>query len=509
METEEEESGGDVEILHKEGDVDKSLEPAIIRRINQMIKENEKRLPEKRKERESEISDDDDFITVDRRRPKRLSRSLSVEIQNDKRVDEEKDSGINNTIRHEVCVTSLESIPKQMALAKLLRSENIKNVTRIKYKSFNKVLIQFNEKNDAIKLLDCQKFKDMGCRCQLIDELSLSYGVVKGVDLDLTETELLDIFECSTKVISVKRLRRVDSEGKWVNSESVRICFNNNNLPDFVYAYDCRFKVEPYVFPVTQCSGCWQFGHIMKYCPTKKKICPKCGGKHDNCDPIKISCLNCKGNHFVLDKSCPFFLKEKNIRKIMSIKQVTYRKALQLFMQQQHDTIGFHNNSKTSIETNLTNESETFSSVLKKSLNKQSANLNSPVIRDESVRQKEASQQQEEPSQFISFSNINNNKERKTTKKKQNKHDTAIVEDPVYFSSQNEEPSYQRDEQLTYKFEFKKFLIKLNKAFVSEGTFEDKILLLFKIICEELKKIVVSCFMKGNFLDTFFSFLNG
>lgn len=43
METEEEESGGDVEILHKEGDVDKSLEPAIIRRINQMIKENEKR----------------------------------------------------------------------------------------------------------------------------------------------------------------------------------------------------------------------------------------------------------------------------------------------------------------------------------------------------------------------------------------------------------------------------------------------------------------------------------
>ncbi|XP_022817704.1 uncharacterized protein LOC111350381 [Spodoptera litura] len=519
MENEEEESSDNMEIIRTcESDLDKSLEPTIVKKsiCQEVIKENVKKAAEKRKERGSEISDDDDFITVNRRRPKRLIRSISIETQNDKEVDGEKFNDLNNTTQPEVCVTSLENIPKQMALAKLLRSENITNVTRIKYKSFNKVIIQFKEKKDALKLLECEKFKDMGCRCQLIDELSLSYGVVKGVDLELLENELRNIFESDTEIISVKRLRRIDSEGKWIESESVRICFKSNHLPNYIYAYDCRLKVEPYVFPVTQCSGCWKFGHIIKYCPTKKKICPKCGGNHDNCDTTKISCLNCKGNHFVLDKNCPFFVKEKNIRKIMSTEQVTYRKALQILIeqQQQQRNTCLHNNLRTSMDTHLDSDAPaTFSSILKKSVQNYAVSPNSKIIQNKSrdnPMQKKTTQQQEIPQEILSINNNNNNHgEKTTTKKKRYRNETLMEEDIDSYDSQNEEQNYQRDEHLLNKFDFKKFIIKLNRIFVSDKSFEDKILSLFKIVYEEFKKIIIGCFMKGNVLDKIINFING
>lgn len=75
--------------------------------------------------------------------------------------------------------------------------------------------------------------------------MSLSYGVVKGVDLDIDEKDIIDILECSTEIVSVKPLRRVDSEGKWVDSESIRVCFNSSTLPSRLYAYGCPLKVDP------------------------------------------------------------------------------------------------------------------------------------------------------------------------------------------------------------------------------------------------------------------------
>lgn len=505
MESGEDEDGSDMEILlNCEKDCDKSLDPKITQ--VEIHKENEKRSPEKRKEREDDCNDDDDFITVSRRKPKRFIRSNSAELQNKLRVDlEKKDDEINNFANHEVCVTSLENIPKQMAFARLLRSENIKNVTRIKYKSFNKVLIQFQNKEDATKLMECQKFKDMGWRCQLINEMSLSYGVVKGVDLELKEQEIMDILECTTEIISVKRLRRVNSENKWVDCESIRVCFKSNNLPSHIYAYDCRLTVEPYVFPVTQCSGCWQFGHVVKYCPLKKKICPKCGGNHENCDTSNISCLNCKGNHFVLDKKCPLFLKEKDIRNIMSTEQVPYRKALQLLLdKQREDAISQNLLQKSPPTTSPLNESQTYSSVLINSLQNRSPETSTHIAQEKEERELQLKQNTTKKSP-----------EEKETKRTQGKKNQFLADKSTEkdnfdsFPTQTVEKDNQKDEELLERFEFKKFLIKMKRIFTSDGTFEEKLLLLFRNIYEELKKIVLSCLLKGNWLDKIINFING
>ena len=231
-----------------------------------------------------------------------------------------------------VCVTSKEVLPKPFGMAKLLREENIKNILKIQYKNPYKILIHFEDRKDAENLTKCSKFRSLDYRCQFIDEVSLTYGVVKQIDLGIEEKEILESIECEREVVSVKRLKRQADNGEWIPSETIRICFKSSALPPYLLIYGCRFKVESYTFPVSQCSGCWRFGHLVKSCPTKKILCPKCGGNHNNCETNTFKCINCKGPHISMNKSCPIFIKEKAIRQIMCDENCTYRRALILYL---------------------------------------------------------------------------------------------------------------------------------------------------------------------------------
>ncbi|KAJ2953411.1 hypothetical protein O0L34_g1001 [Tuta absoluta] len=242
----------------------------------------------KRKERED---DDDEVNFVEVRKPRRRpSTVFSVPLfPNMSRMN------FSFGATFEVCVTSTKNLPKQMALAKLLREENIEKITRIRYKGPYKVLIRFDNREEAVKLINCQKFIDLECKCQFTFETSSTYGVVKGVDGDIAEAELSDTFESSTKILPVKRLKRINHLGQWTDSETVRICFSGKTPPPFVCAYGCRFKVEAYVFPVTQwLLEIWPYRQVLSY---QKTVCPKCGEAHANCETKTFICPNCKGGH--------------------------------------------------------------------------------------------------------------------------------------------------------------------------------------------------------------------
>lgn len=235
----------------------------------------------------------------------------------------------------DICISSIEKLPKQFALAKLLHSENILGIDRVKYINPFKVVISFNDILRAEKLLICQHFKDKGWRLQKTWEVNSSFGIIKNIDLELSEEELLKcIQECNepSEILGVKRLSRRCSESGWIQSETVRICFKGNNLPAFIKMFNLRVAVEPYVFPVTQCSRCWRFGHTIKLCPSLKVICPKCGNNHNNCEATTYNCVNCKGPHMALVKSCPAYIKEKKIRSLMAEFNCTYRRALTMYV---------------------------------------------------------------------------------------------------------------------------------------------------------------------------------
>lgn len=461
----------------------------------------EKRLREESEE--SNYYDDEGYTTVMKRKPKRLLRSNSNKQKENTTTGWEcKDA--------EVCVTSLNTLPKQMALAKLLKSEKIGNIIRIKYKSPYKVLINFENKDQAELLLKCPKFTELGFRCQLAFESSRSYGVVKGIDLDMEDKEIMEAFESDCKIISIDRLKRLNNEGKWIKSESIRICFDSPSLPSYVVAYGCRFKVERYVFPVTQCSGCWKFGHLRKFCPSKTIKCPKCGENHENCDIKDVKCLNCKGDHIVLDKSCPIFIKEKNIRHIMSEQNVTYRKALQTLLTKEPKSTptwindNRHTQSSVILPTSQTLTKRSYSSVVSKDLTKAIIHREQTDTDSEYTKQTTRPQSQRKPRK---------SKGNKKTAEKTQEVSTENIKETSNQDKRTEEIAadneQDQEKRRKRKFDLKKILLKLQEIVLSNAEFETKIVAIIGALYEEFKSFILNCLCGGDLIQSILQLFYG
>ncbi|XP_045452703.1 uncharacterized protein LOC123667744 [Melitaea cinxia] len=260
----------------------------------------------------------------------------------------------------EIYISHTEVMPKQFAFAKILKENSIQDIIRVKYINPYKIRVDLINEVSADKLEHCQVLLNKGWRMQRSMERSLSYGIIKYVDLDLTDEMILNNISCNepAKLIAVSRLnKRGPTEDKrWIPSEAVRLCFKGAYIPPFVFVEGLRIKVERYIFPVTQCAQCWKFGHITKRCPSKKVICPKCGNNHPNCETTSFRCVNCKGNHMALSKTCSHYLKEKKLREIMSEFNCTYRKALTIYVapsQEDSEEMNFEHSQQQELPQNL------------------------------------------------------------------------------------------------------------------------------------------------------------
>jgi hypothetical protein len=240
---------------------------------------------------------------------------------------------------------------------------------------------------------------------------------------------------------------------------------------------------------------------ILNIALQRKSICPKCGGNHDNCELKTLKCLNCKGSHFVLDKKCPFFLKEKEVRKIMSQEQVTYKKALQLL----NDKKEKHQIYTNEVRGNKYNTSPvpadntvTYSSVVTRALiHHQGSEVEEEMEEGQSTGDEITTEQQKK-----------RRSNKKPLRKKKQSHSPTQNETKEKENSQYEKTD-DRDEGLSYKFDLVKFWFKLKKVFMTHCNFNEKLLLVLKIIIEEIRKLIVGKFWEKELFENLLSFING
>lgn len=491
--------------------------------------QSSEKMSEKRpREKGSEGSSEEGFTTIIKRKPKRLIRSES--IGENINTIHTTPPGTNRTRASrpprpptpmpadnetaandfEVCLMSTQNmLPKQMALAKLLKSGNIQNVLRIKYKSPYKVFVLFDDKLQAEKLLSYQVILDLGVRAQFTDQANLAYGMIKGVDLEMNEQEVVDSLNSSEPILAAKRLKRMNDNGEWIDSETMRICFKSTVCPTYVYAFGCRFKVERYIFPVTQCAGCWKFGHIKRYCPLNKTLCPKCGKEHNNCEIETFKCLNCKGPHMALDKKCSFFIKEKAIRVIMSEENLTYKKALELYLNKNKQEVDLDDGSY--VELPKLPIAETSSEIvdvmdmtqipMSTSENNENRELNSSQIKTQSINQKTQKKKKNKNTKVD---------EQQSVVRECEFNETSTVEELVHADSNaREETETTEDKKKEHKFEWRKIFQKIRDAVFTEGLLEDKITAVLKIVCAEIKSLVLNIIRKGDLLKGLLTLFDG
>jgi hypothetical protein len=461
----------------------------------------------KRPREESEESYGDGFTEIIRRKPKRLIRSNSTNNQNFTLMEIQTN---NIPEEFEVSVTSQQPLLKQMAFAKCLKAENIINVLSIKYKSPYKAIIRFKNKSEAEKLINSSKICELGYRCRMTLESNVSYGVIKGIDMEIEDQEIRNILECSEEIVSVTRLKRLSSEGKWVKCETVRVVFNSTVLPSFIYAYGCRIKVEPYVFPVTQCSGCWRFGHILKYCPMKKTICPKCGQGHNNCDLKEVKCLNCKGPHMPLDKTCPVFLKEKQIRRLMCDHNVTYKRAVNIYLQGQKSPLLRNKENSVIIQ----NEKSHNTQELNHTVSNTHRSYSSVVAMKNTVHKDSDSGSSSDNEKTCEKSIMKTTLNKKKKVKKDNDYN-KVNRNLVVENCENKRQDTDEDQRKcsggikSGNFDFKKLCTRIKDIVMSDNEFLNKFILIMKEFYEMLKLFIMSVIPKSSALDFFIGIFNG
>lgn len=460
--------------------------------ISEVAKQNSdsglSRLSQKRTRPESgESKEEDEGFIIVRNKSKRINRSLSKSNNHSLETGMNEDLAIEE--KYEVCMTSKEVLPKQIGLAKLLRSNDIQNILKIKYKNPYKVIIQFKKSEDAQKLYTCSKIKEFGYRCQSTQQVSLSYGVVKNIDIEVEEKEILESFECDYELVSVRRMKKLNVSGKWVDSEAIQLCFKGHVLPTYVYGYGCRFAIEPYVFPVTQCSGCWKFGHLIRNCPINKVICPKCGGCHNNCETSEYTCINCKGAHMALSRECPVFLKEKKIRYIMSRQNCTYKTALETYLKDKKKR-----QVDTNYESTIHNKNDTTSPLY---------NNPSPTYRDilvsDVIIHREPSKEREINSTDQITTKTSQSKRKKKKKRNTQKGYQTPYEYDQNCSSEEEistEDQYREKKQTRNirKIDILSVIQKIKDIVIANTNFEEKIIMILKLIVDEVKNYMIKAF---------------
>ncbi|CAH0713117.1 unnamed protein product, partial [Brenthis ino] len=151
----------------------------------------------------------------------------------------------------QVCITGKNMLPKAFTLAKLFREQKILDVIKVKYINPYKINVSFSNESSAEKLIACEEFIKLEWRFQKSWEVGLSFGIIRNIDTELSEEEIIKNISCDFEIVVVKRLNR-RFEKEWIPSDTVKIGFKDtqivNSTPsakDYVYMPQCTIDASP------------------------------------------------------------------------------------------------------------------------------------------------------------------------------------------------------------------------------------------------------------------------
>lgn len=207
-----------------------------------------------------------------------------------------------------------------MSFGSRLRGHN-KGITLLFRSGSDRFNIRFDNPWDANDMIDNKiKLVDPNFAAYIPDFALVKIGLIRGVDVDLSEEKILEgieiVDDASAKVIKVQRMsvQREDPPGERYreNSSSVKVFFRCNSLPRTVSIWHVTRDVAIFFPTLRQCFKCLRFGHVEKFCRSKFDRCNRCANRHpereckiiDESDP-NSRCVNCDGNHWAFNNICP------------------------------------------------------------------------------------------------------------------------------------------------------------------------------------------------------------
>lgn len=228
-----------------------------------------------------------------------------------------------------------------ITFGRFLKKHNIKNIINgsVKRIGRNRITLSFLNHNDANSFINHNSLSNDNLKAFIPTFSITRMGLVRGVPTEWSPEEIIENVNIPTgcgKILKVRRLNykvNVGGSPTWKPSQTVVITFDGKILPNRIYICYNALAVELYAYPTIQCFNCCRFGHTKMQCRSKPK-CYKCGQEHsgDTCnreDDCATCCL-CSGLHYATNKSCPEFVRQKNIKLTMAENCISYVEATKL-----------------------------------------------------------------------------------------------------------------------------------------------------------------------------------
>ena len=157
--------------------------------------------------------------------------------------------------------------------------------------------------------------------------LNTRKGVIRCQDLSGMEEQDIQQELASQNVSHVKRI--FIDRGR-IATRTYVLTFQAVELPCSIKIGYINARVSVYVPNPLRCFRCQRYGHGSSRC-TRDETCSKCAGNHsvNTCSSDSLCCANCttNNNHTASDKTCPTYIKEKQIMTIKYTENISFPDA--------------------------------------------------------------------------------------------------------------------------------------------------------------------------------------
>lgn len=176
-------------------------------------------------------------------------------------------------------------------------------------------------------LLKCSVFATNPVSAFIPPHLACVKGLVRGVDVNMTPAEVLEMFS-EAGAIAVYRCGRVVDKNK-VPTESVIVTFAGSSRPTEIKAWPLIYRVEPLSPRPLQCLKCWRYGHTIKGCRSAPR-CRICGEAHNahECKSNEEKCCLCHEAHCADNPDCSAKAREMQILEIVDRRRCSRKDAI-------------------------------------------------------------------------------------------------------------------------------------------------------------------------------------
>lgn len=184
-------------------------------------------------------------------------------------------------------------------------------IDRITHTRTGNIMVQLSDQHMVDRVIDSWDHTNFGrSKTRKTVQPNRNCGVLKGVPLDIQETEIeKELEDQGFSNVTAKRFKKNNQD-----TRAVKVTFDSQRdlhqaIEKRVLIQHLTFRVEEmaYTPTVVQCFNCRRFNHVASRC-NREKICHLCSDlydeTHDSCNKIR-RCINCTGNHSALYKGCP------------------------------------------------------------------------------------------------------------------------------------------------------------------------------------------------------------